>query len=63
MKVFDKEFYDLVSEFERIFNCKNAKKEPREFLKYGAFYCDGERNKLFWAFYNGYQIGATNYRD
>lgn len=62
MKAWDKEFYDLMNQFEKDmkntpYRCKieRVTQEQRKKLPAGEYYNDGETNKLF----NVYMMGYT----
>lgn len=56
-----KEFYDLLSDFEKIYKHMRLDREKKEFYTRGAFYQSGETNTTFKAFLHGYQLGRANY--
>ena len=59
MHVFDKEHYDLMSNFERNFKHLNLERETKDMWELKYIYCNGETNKLFIAYRMGYMLGKT----
>jgi hypothetical protein len=57
-----KEFYDLVKEFEKIFSHYRLNKESKELYSREHFYQDGDTNRAFIAFMNGYQLAKSIYQ-
>jgi uncharacterized membrane protein len=53
--LYTKDFYDLMNNFEMIYSYEGSmKKEDKKLWRSGAYYCNGEINKLFKAFMHGY---------
>lgn len=57
MSINDKEHYDLMAAFEKRYNYKDLKREPKEIWYRGAIYCHGEKNHEFLVFRDGYALG------
>ena len=55
-----KEFYDLMKNFEgTVGKSMNHTKEDKGTWKQGYYYTNGETNKLFVGFLNGYQLAKS----
>lgn len=67
MKTGTKEFYQIIASFEKaviegIVNCSaDFRKEDSSLNKHGAFYCNGEVNKMFHVYMLGYSAGRIEY--
>ena len=61
MQVGTKEFYDVISGFEKEYKFLRLDKEPEKLWKKGIVYQDGETNKLYLAYRLGYSLGRCNY--
>ena len=56
-----KEFYDLMSEFEKVFSHKRLDREDKSLWPKQHYYQDGSANDLFCAYLHGYQNGRSVY--
>lgn len=56
-----KEFYDLIGEFEKIYNHKRLDRENKDLWLIQRYYQDGSTNDLFCAYLHGYQNGRSVY--
>lgn len=58
MSLFDKEHYELIAEFEKVFKGRFDKEAKERWAK-GYIYQNGEINQLFIAFRHGYALGKV----
>ncbi len=58
MSTKDKEHYDLMDAFEKLYGYKNLPKESKEIWN-KAVYCNGEINRQFFIFRSGYMLGKS----
>lgn len=63
MTVGSKEYYEMLSNFEKHYTGRRFDKESAEFQKSGNIYQDGEVNNLFLAFRLGYSYARAVYQD
>lgn len=63
MKVGDKEFYELMAQFERDMPKKcygvNFDREDRKSYLRGHYYCNGSVNSMFIGYMHGYSLGRA----
>lgn len=63
MKLRSAEYYELITQFEKIYKGYRIDKEPKELWHKRIVYQDGELNKLFTAYFNGFAYGVTAIKD
>jgi len=61
MKVGTKEFYEILSNFERDFKNMRLDRENENLWKIGVVYQSAETNALYQAYRLGYSLGRCNY--
>lgn len=66
MKLFSKEFYDLMAFFERTIGKiayvgNDFSKEPKDLWLKAQYYCNGQINNLFKVFIAGYVYKESEY--
>lgn len=61
MELGTKEFYEIMSNFERNFKDMRLDKEDENLWKMGVVYQCGETNALYQAYRLGYALGRYNY--
>lgn len=61
MKVGTKEFYDILSQFEKNYYHMRLDKEPADAWAKGTIYQNGETNNIYQAYMLGYSLGRVVY--
>ncbi|WP_313413205.1 hypothetical protein [Sedimentibacter sp.] len=61
MQVGTKEFYEILSNFEREFKDMRLDRENESLWEMGQVYQNGETNKLYLAYRQGYALGRCKY--
>ena len=64
MKLFGKEHYELMDQFEKQFQAEGrTDRETQDLWHMGVIYQDGKMNELFLAFRKGYALGKCVYQE
>jgi len=59
---YSQEQYDLMAQFEKTYRYGRLDREPKSFWLKGIIYQDGEVNKLFLAYQQGYALGKHKFQ-